>query len=61
VLNPPPGSKIEAAKEYGIDLTLNLRSLMLTPTERVLAMEAAVKFAETLRQAGNELRLKRKT
>jgi hypothetical protein len=61
VQNPPPGSKMEAAKEYGIDLTLNLRSLTCTPTERVLEMEAAVKFAEALRQAGNELRVKRKT
>lgn len=27
VQNPPPGSKIEAAKAHGVDLTLNLRSL----------------------------------
>ncbi|HEY7405547.1 MAG TPA: hypothetical protein VIB39_18620 [Candidatus Angelobacter sp.] len=51
VQNPPPGSKMEAAKEYGIDLTLNLRSLTRTPTERVLEMEAAMRFAEALRQA----------
>jgi hypothetical protein len=35
VQNPPPGSKMEAAKAYGVDLTLNLRSLTRTPAERV--------------------------
>ena len=30
VQNPPPGSKMEAAKVYGVDLTLNLRSLTRT-------------------------------
>lgn len=49
--NPPPGSKIEAAKKHGIDLTLNLRSLTLTPTERAQEMQAALQFLEDLRQA----------
>ncbi len=31
VQNPPPGSKMEAAKVYGVDLTLNLHSLTRTP------------------------------
>jgi hypothetical protein len=26
IQNPPPGSKIEAAKKFGIDLTLTLQS-----------------------------------
>ena len=30
VQNPPPGSKMEAAKLHGVDLTLNLRSLTCT-------------------------------
>jgi len=55
VQNPPPGSKMEAAKVYGVDLTLNLRSLTRTPTQRVLEMEAALKFAEELRRAGARL------
>jgi hypothetical protein len=53
VQNPPSGSKMEAAKVYGVDLTLNLRSLTRTPTERVLEMEAALKFAEELRRAAH--------
>lgn len=48
---PPPGSKIEAAKEYGVDLTLNLRSLALTPTERVLHMLGALRLVEELEKA----------
>jgi hypothetical protein len=51
IQNPPPGSKIEAARDFGIDLTLTLRNLTLTPTERIEQMEAAVKFAEAMRQA----------
>ena len=55
VQNPPPGSKMEAAKEYGVDLTLNLRSLTRTPAERVREMETALKFAEELRRAAAHL------
>ncbi len=47
-MNPPPGSEIEAAREYGVDLTLNLRSLAMTPAERVQAMADAVGFMEEL-------------
>jgi len=32
--NPAPGSRIEAAKKYGIDLTLLIEQLRLTPEER---------------------------
>jgi hypothetical protein len=48
--NPPMGSKIKTAKEFGVDLTLNLRSLRLSPAERVPEMESALKFAEQLRE-----------
>ena len=51
IQSPPPGSKMEAAKNYGIDLTLLLHSLTLTPAERALEMEAALEAAEALRQA----------
>ncbi len=56
VMNPPAGSKIAAAKEFGIDLTLNLRSLALTPEERVAEMEGALEFVEELQRAGAQLR-----
>ncbi len=56
VMNPPAGSKIAAAKEFGIDLTLNLRSLALTPDERVAEMESALGFIEELQRAAAQLR-----
>jgi hypothetical protein len=51
VANPPPGSKIESAKKYGVDLTVNVRKLLLTPTERVREIENALRFAEDLQTA----------
>lgn len=50
VMNPPPGSEIEAAKEYGVDLSLNLRSLAMTPAERVRAMQDALEFMDALQR-----------
>ena len=35
LLHPPPGSRIEAARAYGIDLTLLVERLRRTPKERV--------------------------
>ena len=55
VQNPPPGSKMEAAKMFGVDLTLNLQSLTRTPSERVREMESALKLAEELRRAAAHL------
>jgi len=55
VANPPPGSKIEAAKKYGVDLTLNIERLALTPAERLLEMESAMRFAEELQRAMGNL------
>jgi hypothetical protein len=38
---PPPGSRIEAAKIYGIDLTLLVEQLRLTPAQRAAKLETA--------------------
>ena len=56
VTNPPVGSKIADAKKFGIDLTLNLRRLTLTPAERVQEMEGALAFMEDLQQAATQLK-----
>jgi hypothetical protein len=56
VQNPPPGSKMEAAEMYGVDLTLNLRRLLLTPTERAREMEGALRFVEQLREAAARIK-----
>jgi len=47
--NPAPGSKIEAAKEYGIDLTLLIEQLRLSPAERVRRMHDACEAMEKVR------------
>jgi len=39
-LNPPPGSAAERAVEFGIDLTLTLENLRLTPEERIRKLDS---------------------
>lgn len=56
VAAPPPGSKLAAAKEYGIDLTLLIESLELTPTERLRQLAKAQPLMEELRRARKALR-----
>ncbi len=56
ITNPPPGSKLAAAKEFGVDLTLLLENLALTPTERLQKLHAAQIFYEELRRAGKRSR-----
>ena len=41
-LNPPPGSAAERAAEFGVDLTLTLENLRLTPEERIRKMDAFI-------------------
>jgi len=48
--DPPPGSQLYAAKENGIDLTLVLRQLELTPTERLEKLLEAQSIIEELRR-----------
>ena len=40
ITSPPRGSKIAAAKDFGIDLTLLVRRLELTPAERLQELAA---------------------
>jgi len=55
IAEPPPGSKLAAAKEYGIDLTLLVQSLGLTPTERLRQLAKAQPLMEELRRARKAL------
>lgn len=41
-LNPPPGSAAARAVEFGIDLTLTLENLRLTPEERIRQLQASI-------------------
>ena len=55
-LNPPPGSAAERAVEFGIDLTLTLENLRLTPEDRIRQLQrfiaAVVKLKSTARRLG---------
>lgn len=51
LLNPRPGSKIAAAKEFGIDLTLVVSQLRLTPQERIDGLQSSMKFLAELDRA----------
>jgi hypothetical protein len=52
ILAPPKGSAVRAAKEFGIDLTLTLRRLTLSPTERLKEMMAFERALAQVRKAG---------
>ena len=52
--NPPPGSAIAKAKEFGVDLYSVLENLKLTPAERFRRGDANRMFAEELREAGRK-------
>jgi hypothetical protein len=56
LLNPAPGSAIEAAQKFGIDLTLLIERLRMTPTERLEHHQAALEMVEALRDAGRSMR-----
>ena len=49
LLNPRPGSKVAAAKEFGIDLTLLLVNLRLTPEQRLEKLQQSVDGLEEMR------------
>jgi hypothetical protein len=49
--HPRPGSKIAAAQEYGVDLTLLIENLRLSPAERVRRMHDVIQAAESVRGA----------
>ncbi len=51
IQQPPTGSAIAAAKEFGVDLTLNVRKLGLTPTQRLEEMVSFQTMLEELRRA----------
>lgn len=56
IMNPRPGSKVAAAKEFGIDLTLTLGQLRKIPQERVENQQSAMRGLEEFARAGAEMR-----
>jgi hypothetical protein len=49
LLHPARGSRIEAARNHGIDLTLLVEQLRLTPAERARKLELASRVLEQVR------------
>ncbi|MCU0238311.1 MAG: hypothetical protein MUC29_02635 [Pyrinomonadaceae bacterium] len=62
ILNPKPNSKVAAAVEFGIDLTLNIKTFELTPEQRILnnfqCAEQFEKFTEAMKKSRNERKVK---
>jgi hypothetical protein len=55
LMNPKPGSKIAAARDFGIDLSMLAENLRYTPAERIKrndqAVNSVLKIAEAVRKA----------
>ena len=50
LLNPKPGSKVAAAQEFGIDLSLLVENLRLTPDQRVRNLQKSMRNLHRLLQ-----------
>lgn len=50
-LNPPAGSAASRAAEFGIDLTLTLEHLRLTPEERIRKLESFIQGVAELKDS----------
>jgi hypothetical protein len=54
--NPRPGSRIESAKKYGVDLTLLIEQLRRSPAQRVEMQESVSNELERVRGAARKRR-----
>ncbi len=50
VANPPPGSELAKAKEFGVDLTLFISTLRRTPTERARSLSEGARIFDIAKQ-----------
>jgi len=48
--NPPPGSELAKAKEYGVDLTLFISTLRRSPTERARSLSEGARIFQIAKQ-----------
>ena len=49
--NPKPGGKVEAACRFGVDVTLLIEQIKLSPAERAQRMHSLAVAAESVRGA----------
>jgi len=54
LLAPEPGTAAARARDFGIDLTLTIANLRLTPQQRLERLEAKREFARKIREAMRE-------
>ena len=52
--NPAPGSRIEAAQKYGVDMSLLIEQLRRTPAERARKLEDAATVISKYRGAARK-------
>jgi hypothetical protein len=50
ITNPPAGSKLAEAKEFGVDLTLLVENLDMTPTERARGVSEGARIFQIAEQ-----------
>jgi len=60
LLNPRPGSKIAEARDFGIDLTLLVENLRLSPEKRLERLQQAINSFEELRTEVGKSRIVRR-
>ena len=51
LIHPKPGSAAARARDFGVDLTLTLSNLRLTPEERLLRLERARELLKEIQAA----------
>lgn len=56
LLNPRPGSTIAAARDFGIDLTLLVENLRLSPEERLEKLQQAMNGFDELRKVAKPIK-----
>ena len=55
LLHPKPGSRIAEARDYGIDLTLIVENLRLTPDQRLEKLQEAMNGFDELRRSARAI------
>ena len=53
--HPPPGSAAERASEFGIDLSLTLENLRLSPEQRIRKLDSFIEGIAKLRAAAHTI------
>lgn len=57
LLNPKPGSRIAAARDYGIDMTLIVENLRLSAEERLEKLQQAMIGFDELRRVAKRVKI----